>query len=218
MHHILEQTNKNHSSLKDLEKNIEEKENIKEVESFVSIFESDYLAKCIIDDEAKMHYSGYCAYSINKKIKCIICKTLIVKSKGDKSDMPYFDHMQRGGLIIPTDEVMYVLFHMTAVFQHIMNNEQLKSKFLQNNNQKNVLVETTMKSLHNNVVNIDFDYHCNQCELTVEKIFKILCSPMANKILDNFTRNINDKKKSESNSKRKIMKYDKSSASKTLKI
>lgn len=218
IHHILEQTNKNNSSLKDLEKNIEEKENIKDVESFMCIFESDYLAKCIIDDEAKMHYSGYCAYSISKKIKCIICKTLIVKSKGDTSDLPYFDHMQRGGLIIPTDEVMYVLFHMTAIFQHIINNEHLKSKFLLNNNQKNVLVETTMKSLHYNVVNIDFDYHCNQCKLSGEKIFEMLCSPMANKILDNFTRNINDKKKSEGNSKRKILKYNKSSESKSIKI
>lgn len=167
-----------------------------------------------------MHYSGYSAYSVSKKIKCFICKTLIVKSKGDKTDLPYFDHMQRGGLIVPTDEVMYVLFHMTALFQHILNNEPLKAIFLKKENQKNILMELTMKSLHFNMVYMDFDYNCNQCQLSGDKIFKMLCSPMANKILDNFTRNVNDKKKSENNlnSKRKIMKYDKSSDSKKLKV
>lgn len=193
-----------------IEKEFEQEEvnSTDNLKPFMEIFSSDYLQKCEVDESARLHYSGYSAFSISKKLKCFLCKSNIIESKGEQVDDDYFDSMQRGGLIVPTDEVKFVLTHMLAIFQYIKSQPNLKNLFLASKSHKNTLMELTMSSLDFNDV-IDFTWICS-CGLESSKLFKMICSPMANKILDNFTRNVNDSNLVNKIDKRKLSKYEKS--------
>lgn len=60
-----------------------------------------------------------CQDNTCKNVKSIICISLIVERKGHCPGTEYFCTLQRGGLSIPTDYVMIILFHMSAISQSI---------------------------------------------------------------------------------------------------
>lgn len=175
---------------------------------FHSIFSTEYLSNAKIEPSAIVYTSGYAAHSISSQINCVNCKNIIVKDKGNDIDDTYFDHLQRGGLSVAEDEVRICFYHMNAILDEILKEDELKKKFFTLGCHKIVLIALTLKSLENNNVSFNYITDC-ECGLNSVKLFKKLCSPMANILIKNYTNNennnlleIKNQKSKEANQKR----------------
>jgi hypothetical protein len=93
------------------------------------LLDSDYLSQYVIDESAP------------------ICISLVIGSKGNLVQNEYFDYLQRGGLCIPTDITKLVLFHISAVFEQIINDSAMEFEFLNISNQKSVSCELALISI-----------------------------------------------------------------------
>ena len=69
----------------------------------------------VVDDSIKIYISSYGSHSVAKKLNCNICRLLIVEDKGKTVGDVYFDHLQRGGHSIPTEEVITSFIHAYAI-------------------------------------------------------------------------------------------------------
>ena len=152
---------------------------------------SDYLENCKIDKSAQIYACGYGSHSISKKLNCQVCKSLIVLEKGTQIDDTYFDHLQRGGLSVPTDEVCEFFYHMSAIFQDILSNDSVKLQFFKQNNQKDILSYVTINCLESNNFLSRFDYECF-CGRYVKSLFYLISSPFTNIILNNYVKSVNN--------------------------
>lgn len=138
-----------------------------------------------------------------------MCKSVVVKEKGTFISNQYFDKLQRNGLCIPADEVMYFFFHITAVFEEILNNKNYHKIFFSYKNQTRVLVSLAFKSIEENLIFIDLNRQC-ACGMTNNLIFKMACTSMSNLLLKNYSKHINDDKlktMKEKSDKKKLNNY-----------
>lgn len=79
-----------------------------DVKDFVPILDLNYLQNFENTDHGSFLYvAGYGAHSTLKFINCEYCRDLIIKGKGISTDVEYFDKLQRGGLIVPTENSYY---------------------------------------------------------------------------------------------------------------
>ncbi|CAG9762615.1 unnamed protein product [Ceutorhynchus assimilis] len=90
-----------------------------DISDFNFILNTDYLVKYELDESVKTYICGYAAHSLQKKIKCTTCLSLVIKSKGEIIEDDYFNHLQRGGLCIASDEIGYIYYHISAIFNFI---------------------------------------------------------------------------------------------------
>lgn len=157
---------------------------------YTNVLNSDYLANVELDDISNNYVCGYAAHSICKKISCSDCQFVFIKEKGIKIHETYFDYMQRGGLVQPTQVVQQQFFHMCAIFQEIIRNGEMKTKFFCETSQRKILHCLTLNSVQQENFYIDTNRVCN-CGQTNINIFKMLLFPMANIILLNYCKEVN---------------------------
>lgn len=74
---------------------------------------------------------------------CSSCGEALTDSIGDYNGDQYHDELQRGGLNTPSLLSIYVTRTMTSIFISITKSPELKKKFLNAKNQKEVLCNTT---------------------------------------------------------------------------
>lgn len=185
---------------------------------FLPIFETDYLASVESDNSANIYVAGYAAHSVSKKIKCTLCKQVVVKEKGAAINDPYFDYLQRGGLSVPEDQIMYILYHMISLFQYIVRDSVYKTLFLKKVNNKQVLINLTFLSISNEICDIDLSKIC-ECGLSNEKIYKKIGSPLANVVINNFIKNQNSEMCAlKAQNKRKLDKFVKAQVPKKRNV
>lgn len=162
-----------------------------------SIFEhnltQEYLSSCNIDKSAQIYACGYAAHSISTKVSCEMCRQLLRKSKGAETDDIYFDHLQRGGLSVPTDAICEIFFHMSAVLQDIIQDTNSKKRFFEETKNKNVLIILTFNSLDSFDFFTNFETKCD-CGAIIRELFLKVASPLCNILLNNFTKLFNDEK------------------------
>lgn len=72
------------------------------VTCFSGIFDTEYLSDGVVDDFIRIYISGYGSHSV-----------------------------ERGGLSVPTEEVIASFIHVYAIMELIINDGNLKSQFLQ---------------------------------------------------------------------------------------
>ena len=154
--------------------------------NFIFFLQTDYLERCHVGDSEKMYVCGYAAKCIFKKLTCKLCIGLVLASKGAFSGDSYFDALQREGLSLPTDEVTFILIHMCAIFQYIVEDEKLLEKFHQNGKQKEILCVLTLMSLDSNDSLVDLNSVCTQCKTTSNSVFSMVCGIVSNIMLNNY--------------------------------
>lgn len=172
------------------------KESVKEFDGdeYVSILETDFLERFTDNDHSSFTYvCGYGGHSISRSVNCQICRDLIIKGKGNLTEVEYFDHIQRGGLIVPTEICHLILLRMYAILNGITNDEILKRKFHISVNQQHILVYLTECSLRNDEdFVIDFQEKC-LCGTYYADLFHPLMVVFSNILLKNMSKQINDK-------------------------
>lgn len=173
------------------------------MQEFDLIFSSNYLESYEISNSSEMLYvCGYVSHSLSKKLTCDMCIALVTEIKGSEVNDTYFDHLQRGGLSVPTDIIMCVYFHISCIFQHIIDTPQLLEMFLKLENQRNLLINLTLKSLQVNSVFNSIDEEC-ACGQQFIKILSNAAMTLTNIILNNYTKCVNNMSQ-ENNKKRKL--------------
>lgn len=138
-----------------------------------------------------MYVCGYAAHAVSRKLNCNICISLVCHGKGEKADNEYFDHLQRGGLSIPTDNMQYLFFHMCSIFEAIINNNKYESRFKTSQKQKHILMKLTTESIRFDFWFNDFNCVCI-CGQNCCAILNMVLSIYANIILNNYVKNINN--------------------------
>lgn len=159
---------------------------------------SDLIYTNYIDQFKNYHYSSFvyvCGYGGHREIgnlTCDLCRNLIVKSKGDFSGTDYFDYLQRGGLIVPTENCVTILLHMSALFEAIKTDIEKRKKFQFSHEPKNILVLLTMKAVSENAhFIVDWEDEC-LCGKKYYDLFLPLMSVYANILLKNYKKKINE--------------------------
>jgi hypothetical protein len=66
------------------------------------------------------------SFSACKVSNCANCHSIVKDSEVDNSGDTYFASLQRGGLCLPSDFVIFIFFHMYAIFQYIISNSDLQ--------------------------------------------------------------------------------------------
>jgi hypothetical protein len=184
---------------------------------FQELFESNYLENYEpkFDRSAALYICGYAAHSISRKLHCLECQQLIRSGKGVASDDDYFDMLQRGGLSVPSEIVILIFMHMSAVFYTLCNDTRFKSKFLNADlNHKKSLSSLTVQSLLMDRAAIDFNGLCCSCGKNHKIVYHTILSIFSNILLNNFSKRENDNV--ESDRKRKLKTFENSN--KTLRV
>lgn len=144
---------------------------------------------------------------LTQKLNCQFCRDLIIKSEGTFSDIEYFDLLQQGGLIVPTEACIILLHHMYAIFNKLRKDEQKRRIFQFSESPRSILVLLTLEGIsRNESFPVDWDDNC-LCGTTYNNLFIPLLSVFANVILNNYRKKINDlivvRKLNASNEKKK---------------
>lgn len=174
-------------------------------DEFQSILTSNYLEveNCDIDEPSQMYICGYAVHSLTKKIKCIHCISTVKESKGDCIGDSYFDYLQRGGLLLPTNSVKFICFHLYALFNFIINNANLKTRLFKLDDPRRMLASLTILSLKSDTFDIEIDGYCEAGHL-LKPLYSNICKTVSNIILNNFTKNVNSTHAEKNTNKRKL--------------
>lgn len=182
-----------------------------EIADFDTILNSNfYLENAKAEDSSYLYVNGYASNKALQDISCESCRNLILKEKGMSTKYTYFNFLQKGGLSVASDEVGYILFHMSAIFQEILRQKDLKCKYLLSKNQKAILIDLTVNSLKKDdecITDIDLDHECDCGASSFDIYFKI-CKTFANILLNNYIKEVNDLEHRKSgNTNRKILNF-----------
>lgn len=176
------------------------------ISGFSTLFHTEYLVLTNVDFSANLYASGYASFAVAKRLSCSSCKVLIIKEKGAYTEDDYFDFLQRGGLSVPTDEVSILLYHMGAILQAVQSDKNYSLLFFSQKNQKGLLCTLTLKSIlsDNFYINLDYECHCGSSSYLV---YSHVCYRLANILLNNYTKCINNTEhKSQASNTRKVLK------------
>ncbi|KAJ3644415.1 hypothetical protein Zmor_022148 [Zophobas morio] len=122
-----------------------------DISDFAVILEDSFHLEEVVPDEAVQNYiCGYVSHSVLKSLSCSLCEQLLRVGKGCGTGDVYFDHLQRGGLSVPSHEIKYVFNQMASIFQFIITSEDYEKKFFQYSNHKNIITKLTMRRLQEN--------------------------------------------------------------------
>lgn len=169
------------------------KKNDVDIEDFLSILDSDYMQNFTNKDYPSfMYVCGYAAYTYKQSLDCSLCHDLIIQTKGEETGAEYFDFLQRGGLVVPTENCLYMLWHMNAILDEILRTDNIKKKFHVRENQHGILLSLTHHSFINDqgfVVN--FNDNCI-CGKSYFHLFYSLMKVFANILLNNYRKHVND--------------------------
>ena len=97
-----------------------------------------------------------------------------MEDKGKTVDDVYFDHLQRGGLSVPTEEVIAPFIHMYAIMEAIIYDGILESRFLQSENHKHILCKLTYISIQSDIHYLAFSDTCVCGRAYHSILFKLL--------------------------------------------
>lgn len=172
-------------------------------DQFVSTYE-DIDSNCIEENDRNVliYISGYVAHSVKRRTRCEACSLHLSVNKILLMDIPpqctdYVNLLDRGGLQWPTDFVANVCFNTFLIFQNLIKDHE--REFRQLSNQKNTLAKLSLDFNHGLYV----DVNCCSCRRTLFSLMSLCVQSMANILLNNYTKSINNSAASQKN-KRKL--------------
>ena len=135
-----------------------------------------------------VYLAGYCCYTVDKKVKCQLCKEL-TSCTGDE-DFPqshnYISGVSRGSLLHPSEVTVNIIMYTYIVLGKLT---QMNS-FLSSKNHRNVALTLTLKAIADN----DAGFSIDTCDAghSINRIEKMLVWAATNSLLNNFCRKEND--------------------------
>lgn len=161
--------------------------------AYLDLLDSDYIAKFEDYDHGSfMYICGYVCHNAVNRLDCSLCKDLIVKYVGGSSSNDYFDYLQRGELIVPTDNCLLILIHMSAILNAIRNDKEIRRKFQFSDDPSSILVLLTVEGIERNAsFVVDWNDTCS-CSVLYKDLFLPLMRTIANILLNNYRKKIND--------------------------
>jgi hypothetical protein len=79
-----------------------------------------------LDSSVLLYVSGYASSKSEKVVGCELCRSVII---GSSYDDPYVDDLNRGGLTLPSDDVVDIGFLSLAIMNRLISREY-EEKFL----------------------------------------------------------------------------------------
>lgn len=175
------------------------KENL---EPFLSLFSEDFMRFAPIIEESRYVYiAGFCARRCNSRLSsknrqtCDVCWNALIDSKGEKIGSQFFDSLQSGGLVAPSQLSLDITKCMTSILLAIDDKLDLKSLFIGSGlNQRAVLVQLTKFALELNLEDsdtIDMTMKCGNCEIAMTELILKFVIPLSNVLLNAFSARSN---------------------------
>lgn len=171
-----------------------QKSNAVDVTTFLDLLDEDYIeAFTEYDHSSFLYVCGYGGHVLAQKLSCPLCRDLIIKSHGTFSGVEYFDIIQEGGLIVPTELCLILLLHMYAIFNFLRTDEEKRRAFQLSKSPRSLLVLLTLEGISRNTASFPVDWNDKCiCGTSYEDLFIPLLSIYANIILNNYRKKIND--------------------------
>jgi hypothetical protein len=165
------------------------------------ILELEYLDSVQFDKSGFLYVSGYISFKLAHKNKCQSCCQLL--SKQSTNDL-YFEEINRGGLSVPSDFILNIASHVIGIMNNLIS-EPYEDIFLTSNCQKYILHNLSMKASESDTsLIVDLTNKCHECGKPYEGLASEIISTMANVLLNNYSKKINDSVSRPSNKKRKL--------------
>ena len=149
-----------------------------------------------------VYISGYVAFSVGKRLKCINCSCRLTTEQDldveiDPNSTQYLMLINRGGLKWPSQFTLTLCTNTFLIFQQIL--AKFEGTFLLSGNQRATLLNLSL------AYNSDSLYQeiCS-CNRTMENIRTQCIRTMSNILLNNYSKNLNDNLRLKRNKKRKL--------------
>jgi hypothetical protein len=89
-----------------------------------------YLEICKISEGVTLYVCGYARFCVFKLSNCANCRSIVKDFKVENSGDTYFASLQRGGLCLPSNFLIFIFLNMYAIFQYFITNSDLQNVFL----------------------------------------------------------------------------------------
>ena len=90
------------------------------LETFREIIRSDYL-ETDIDESSVLSVAGYAAFKVQARIECNLCVSKVVSH--EHTDDKLFNNLNRGGLTVPTKEILHLAKHVLGIATALISND-----------------------------------------------------------------------------------------------
>jgi len=152
---------------------------------------------CISDDN--MHVlvfiAGYVGRKLQRSVSCASCVSEIL-SPDDMScdvrpdELVYIHALDRGGLKWPTQALVDIVTLIYCLFQRLLSSE-FEKRFIDVPNHKQLAVHLALELLQSNS-KLSLNGVCESGHDTLQTLFKPCASKMANILLNNYCKQLND--------------------------
>ena len=180
------------------------------LENNLSKFES-VLSKNIYEGSFEMSAIIYiCGYAVRKLSQKTTCESCLNPLKSVKADDPYFDDLQRGGLIVPSDKLIILCISMVGIFTLL--SEHHKEEFMKCSNHQRILIDLTKLAIESDESQQLWFELC-EYHHDYNVLLDYLLLTFSNIILNNYRKQIKSKNYAKNNAKgkykRKVSTYNK---------
>lgn len=170
----------------------------------------DYLQmESELEEGSLLVVSGYAAFKLEQKLTCSLCVGKIVSHEISND---YFSELNRGGLTVPTNEVVIIGLHIMCI-SSVLISEKYEALFLNYGHHKKLIQTLSNEAIlkHDPELRRTFLENC-PCSADGDKIFRKLVTTFTNIALNNYSKLKNDDliaSKAASGKKRKHTTYEK---------
>lgn len=156
-------------------------------ESYVNMLMDELHAVVLVPNSTSEDYvAGFAASNIGHNETCKTCIESCIVQKGDQiQGATYFNQLQRGGLIEPTQVVKSIMMVCCCVFDHIQAAPHLKIVFNDTKkicNQKRTLTELVLRKIKLDNV-LDLEAVCHDCKSSKFRLYAGIISKMLNTLM-----------------------------------
>ena len=179
-----------------------------DVSLFFNAIDLDFIELDESELDVLYYVSGYVARSVTRimKVTCVKCHELIVEDDSLKfvdldtsiihSDLfPFFNDMNRGGLLCPSEHVFTLCCICYYVFKSIFDDDSLKRDFLAKSNQRTFFISLVFSLIEKNPVNRYLLNSCDECKrrnMLISKILSCVFNTMCKKTVQEMNSSVSN--------------------------
>ena len=143
------------------------------------------------DEKVMIYISGYVGHTMQKKCTCSLCRAKICSKNVldveiSEENCQYTKHLNRGGLKWPTEFTLDICTNTYKIFHVLMSTYE--KEFLNLANHRTVLMTLSINYLQDR---LDFHETCI-CGTSNKQLIERAVRSVANILLNNYTKNVND--------------------------
>lgn len=177
-----------------------------DVSLFYNAIDLDFIELDESELDVLYYVSGYVVRSVTRilKITCAKCHEMIVEDDSlkfvdlDRSVIhselfPFFNEINRGGLMCPSELVFTLCCISYYVFKNIFDDDSLKREFFAKSNQRMFFISLVFSLIEKNPVNRYLLNSCDVCErrnILISKILSCIFNTMCKKIVQEMNSSV----------------------------